>query len=1728
VAGNTCQVLNTQTMKRKYLFGFDGKGMGCVAVHPSKKFFAVGEQGTNPNIYIYEFPSYKIHRVMRGGTECAFTDLNFSFKGDKLASVGNFPDFLLTVWDWKQEKITLHTKAFAQEVFNCEFSQDDDGQLVTSGVGHVRFWKMASTFTGLKLQGEIGKFGKTELSDVRAFTLLPDGKVLTGTEYGKLLLWDGNFIKYELQRPGDLKAHELEISIVRLEREEGYFISGGVDGWVRYWDFTAVDGAELGEDATSIELAPMKEFDLNALAGQPVQVKGLLKGHDHWVVQDGHGRLWKADLVTWQMTQLMHFHARAITSLCASPSEHFATTGGQDGTVRCWDYIDKKELYQIKFNSAACCSVFAPPAVDPKVRTLAVGFANGFVRVLVMCKDEFKMSGIFKPHNDDVVGVAYSPDGRLFATIGADGTLFLLKVGAAGEDYTPVGFYELNSQPNSVCWRSDSEALLVGLQDGAVVEATPPDGSADTSETFQLPESSLKRWNFKRPAKPRTVAEIEAEAAKPPALPGQEEAEEEAEDENPFANPTVPPSPVLSVVYKQGGEGFLMTMSGVDAGKVYECGWDSEDPISDYPVAGGANGAAHAGGCPMLSYASSKKLLLNGSADGLVQIRPTGAPKGFAQVNMHNGETGRITGVAMSFDDKFVLSAGMDGLFFASRVDAAGLAVEAADMHAVALQHEHEVETAKIAARVKGEAEAKKIAEANALEGATRMPVPDVHLLTELAGAQRFEAVNADEYVETGFTVALEEDLEDGAAPAEVPAALVEVPAAASKVATFNAAAELAIEVKEDITAADAYSIQDEKLKREEDNRRIAAEKKKDQVRETVKNLREEYTALKAENAKQIPERRVTAEKFDLEPEFIQSLKEVGEKECREVEKELEFATEQCELAQRKLKSRFLDDVLVELIELKALRSPYCLLSFRCAELPLELQESLHSVHTLIDSESAKKKEEEAARLEGRGPMGAGDGARGASKGDDARGAAKQAAEGKTTGHMGYEHRKQMRQARTAKLDALAKQRPSEDAEDPRDVRAIAYAEANMGDYKLKTADNYVVPEEQRVNADKKRRQMILLEEAMHKIKINFNQRVLSLRELKKQIIQQISFDNKRIRQINADLGREEELWEPLVSPGEWPERREEVSAEDLQAWKHKEAKDEDDAPAKKADAAEEEEEEEEEEEIGPADAFLDEQEARIRAAEAQGLPSYVCEALRMAPADELSELQKAEQEAHQQRMAHERDALLKKSALTVSHFDEAIYELRQEKMKLDADLKAAEMRMLTLYQELVLLKQFETKDLALAAKMDKCVSEKAAVVSEISDCQNKLATKNEEIGVWQEKEKTIMGEFHSLVGDANASAFHAQLLKVFKRKIKRAKKRTGDDEEEEEEEEDWEEDEDEDFDDDEGDEDEEDACPAGCDQTLYDKVLELREKRLDQEDIHADFQKAVDELTRNKERHTGRQKQIDKDLSNTELEIQSFQTEKQARLNELDVVVTLKLDQLLCMEPLEEPAEGEEAGPPAIMPHTVDRCLVFSRRDLLKLKNRIKELEVENKTLRQQFKDLHKEQSRLAREKKLKEAEIALSTAKCDDLQMLKFGQTIDLEALDRVSVSKTVDDLREKTRLEEAKNERELGQMKRQHNQYREAVLRGTQENTALLEKIATLSKKQFKLEKELNASGGQLHVADRGPLIKNEVEERNRLVQLVKLQAKEVDALKAEINMLRRKGGHVYTPAVGNQGA
>jgi len=66
--------------------------------------------------------------------------------------VGSAPDYLLTLWDWAAGATLLRCKAFSQEVYGLGFCPHTPGHLVSCGTGHIRFWKMASTFTGLKLQ----------------------------------------------------------------------------------------------------------------------------------------------------------------------------------------------------------------------------------------------------------------------------------------------------------------------------------------------------------------------------------------------------------------------------------------------------------------------------------------------------------------------------------------------------------------------------------------------------------------------------------------------------------------------------------------------------------------------------------------------------------------------------------------------------------------------------------------------------------------------------------------------------------------------------------------------------------------------------------------------------------------------------------------------------------------------------------------------------------------------------------------------------------------------------------------------------------------------------------------------------------------------------------------------------------------------------------------------------------------------------------------------------------------------------------------------------------------------------------------------------------------------------------------------------------------------------------------------------------------------------------------
>ena len=79
----------------------------------------------------------------------------------------------------------------------------------------------------------------------------------------------------------------------------------------------------------------------------------------------------------------------------------------------------------------------------------------------------------------------------------------------------------------------------------------------------------------------------------------------------------------------------------------------------------------------------------------------------------------------------------------------------------------------------------------------------------------------------------------------------------------------------------------------------------------------------------------------------------------------------------------------------------------------------------------------------------------------------------------------------------LLKRKPDDKFEDPHDVEVLRIAKETIGDYKLKSSKDYVVPEDQQVTTDKKRQELLLLRNKLFDYRRQFNNMLVALRDRK-------------------------------------------------------------------------------------------------------------------------------------------------------------------------------------------------------------------------------------------------------------------------------------------------------------------------------------------------------------------------------------------------------------------------------------------------------------------------------------------------------------------------------------------------------------------------------------------------------------------------------------------------------
>lgn len=127
--------------------------------------------------------------------------------------------------------------------------------------------------------------------------------------------------------------------------------------------------------------------------------------------------------------------------------------------------------------------------------------------------------------------------------------------------------------------------------------------------------------------------------------------------------------------------------------------------------------------------------------------------------------------------------------------------------------------------------------------------------------------------------------------------------------------------------------------------------------------------------------------------------------------------------------------------------------------------------------------------------------------------------------------------------------------------------------------------------------------------------------------------------------------------------------------------------------------------------------------------------------------------------------------------FDAELKVLRHEKARVSIYMKMADLRHVTLFEEFMLLREFEKTENELELKLAKKKEEHLDMLSKLTDIQSKIDGKRKDIEKLDDNLKQLLQTYNQLTHDEIKYADF--LTKVYKRKIKRKKKTDGSQEDE-------------------------------------------------------------------------------------------------------------------------------------------------------------------------------------------------------------------------------------------------------------------------------------------------------------------------------------------------------------
>uniref|UniRef100_A0A3B3WUV3 Cfap43 N-terminal domain-containing protein n=1 Tax=Poecilia mexicana TaxID=48701 RepID=A0A3B3WUV3_9TELE len=486
-SGNSCVIHNTVKRWQRFIPGLEGSlGLRALAVSPNQRYLAVSEKAEEASITVFDL--HQEHgmkkKVLTAGDFLVQEFLCMAFSPDSKYLIGQSgaPEWLLIFWSWEKNKVlaTLKTTNSNNPISQVShFSPHNNMQVCVSGKGVFKLFRYSE---GNLKQNSIAK---VESINILCHTWVSEGRVIAGTDTGRLLVSESGDVRREIKmssEPGQdaIPPHRVAKCCVTavLSYSKGFVCSSG-PGTVSLFEQIELD---VYRKSREIQILPAPASSGSAPAQcQEIDTICMSPAEETLAVSTDRGQLYSINLSSAEMKreQLQFdflsqpFHSDSITGLSICIRKPFMATSSLDCSVRIWNYETKEvELYK-EFQQEAF-SV----ALHPTGLFVLVGFSDKLRLMNLFINDistfkEFELPGCRE--------CAFSHGGHRFAAV--DGSVIHIYSFTSFENILNLNGHF--GKVRNVEWSFDDSRLVSCGMDGAVYEWNTHTGKLEGESLLQ-------------------------------------------------------------------------------------------------------------------------------------------------------------------------------------------------------------------------------------------------------------------------------------------------------------------------------------------------------------------------------------------------------------------------------------------------------------------------------------------------------------------------------------------------------------------------------------------------------------------------------------------------------------------------------------------------------------------------------------------------------------------------------------------------------------------------------------------------------------------------------------------------------------------------------------------------------------------------------------------------------------------------------------------------------------------------------------------------------------------------------------------------------------------------------------------------------------------------------------------------------------------------------------------